>query len=104
MDDESGSAADADNGIFQREIDPNPETAEYALLEFIAEREGVAMDELPSLYDHVDHFVEALFEDPPAESAQMEIEFSYAGYRVTLSQEGHVTLVEVKKSMERDGE
>lgn len=99
--DDDPPAAD-ENGFVQREIEPNPETAEYDLLEIIAEEESVEMDKLPSLYDQVGHFVEQLFDEPPSDEAQMEIQFSYAGYRVKVSQEGHVTLVEVKQSLDRE--
>jgi len=85
--------------IIYREISPEADTAEYDLLEILAELEGVDMDELPSLYTEVDHFVEALFEDPPSSSAQMEIRFSYAGYRITVTQDGGIKLVGVKDSM-----
>jgi hypothetical protein len=87
-----------DPAIVSRSIEPDPESAEYDLLAIVAELEGRAIDELPSLYTSVDHFVERLFEQPPAPEAQMEIEFSYAGYRITLGQNGDVTLVRVKDS------
>jgi hypothetical protein len=84
--------------IIYRDITPDPDAAEYDLLEIIAEMEGVGMDELPSLYTEVDHFVETLFEDPPSPDAQMEIRFSYAGYRITITQGGRVKLVPVADS------
>jgi hypothetical protein len=85
--------------IIYRDITPDPDAAEYDLLEMIAEMEGVNIDELPSLYTEVDHFVETLFEDPPSPSAQMEIRFSYAGYRITVTQGGGVKLVRVTDSV-----
>ena len=85
--------------IIYREIPPDSDTAEYDLLELLAELEGVEMDELPSLYTEIDHFVETLFEDPPSSGAQMEIRFSYAGYRITVTQDGGIKLVSVKDSM-----
>lgn len=102
MDEGSPDDDGSEDGFVQRTIDPNSETAEYDLLEIIAEEDGVEMDELPSLYEQVGHFVGQLFDDPPSDEAQMEIQFSYAGYRVKVSQEGHVTLVEVKQSLKRE--
>jgi len=98
--DETGAVEVDENGILQFSIEPDPESAEYDLLTVLAEYEGVAVDELPSLYSVVDQFVGEMFDDPPSESAQLEMAFSYAGYRVTVTQGGHVTLVPVKESLE----
>lgn len=86
-------------GIVRMEIDPDPKTAEHDLLAVIADIEGVAIEELPSLYREVNHFVEQLFDTPPSTDAQMEISFSYAGYRVTLARSGSLKLVPVKDTI-----
>jgi hypothetical protein len=88
-----------DDGTVRYAIDPDSETAEFDLLAGIAEVEGVEMDELPSLYAAVDHLVEGLYEEPPASAAQVELSFSYAGYRVNVDQNGHIRLVPVKESL-----
>jgi len=88
-----------ENGILQFGIEPDPKTAEYDLLTVLATHEDIEMDDLPSLYSVVDQFVGEVFDDPPSESAQLEITFSYAGYRITVRQGGHVTMVPVKDSM-----
>ncbi|MEF8787412.1 MAG: HalOD1 output domain-containing protein [Haloarculaceae archaeon] len=95
------ASVDADGGVdtVYAEIEPDSSTAEYDLLELIAGLEGKEIEELPSLYTEVDHFVESLFKVPPSPAAQMEIRFSYAGYRVTISQTGAVKLVPVKESL-----
>jgi len=85
--------------IVRASIEPDPRTVEHDLLELIAESEGKAIDELPSFYDQVDHFVEMLFKRPPSPESQMQIAFSYAGYRVTVNQKGEVTLLNVKRSV-----
>jgi hypothetical protein len=85
--------------VVRTTIDPDPQTAEHDLLEIIADLEGCAIDELPSFYTEADHFVEILFENPPSPAAQMEITFSYAGYRVTMNWRGDVELVAVKRSI-----
>ncbi|WP_415381537.1 HalOD1 output domain-containing protein [Halosimplex sp. TS25] len=82
-------------GIVRAQIEPRSATAENEFLELIARLEGVDPTELPSLYREVDHAVENLFKRPPSSEAQMEIAFSYAGYRVTIDQRGHVRLVRV---------
>ena len=85
--------------VVHTEIDPDSDTSEYAFLEAIAEREGVEMEALPPLYDSVDHFVELLFDQPPSKEAQVELQFSYCGYRVRIDQTGHVTLLPVIESV-----
>lgn len=85
-----------DRDIERFDIEPDPETAEYELLEGIARHRGVAIEELPSLYRCVDHLVQSMFEDPPDREAQVELAFSCAGYRVTITQKGYVTLVPVR--------
>lgn len=99
-----------DDGMARYNIDAAPDGAEFDLLSGLATVEGVNMDELPSLYGTVDHLVEALYDEPPVASAQVELSFSYAGYRVHLDQRGNVRLVPVKDSLgaaagaDKDGE
>lgn len=100
VEDDTGGVTVGENGILQFDINPDPKTAEYDLLVVLADHEGVEIDELPSLYSVVDQFVGAMFDEPPSETAQLEMTFSYAGYRVTVTQGGHVTLVPVKESIE----
>jgi hypothetical protein len=100
VEDDTGEVTASENGILQFEIEPDPKTAEYELLSVLTEHEGVGMDDLPPLYSVLDQFVGEMFDDPPSESAQLEMSFSYAGYRITVTQGGHVTLVPVKESLE----
>lgn len=86
--------------IVRTRIDPDSATAEYELLRVIADLGGVDIESLPSFYEQVGHFVEMLFQRPPAPEAQMEISFSYVGYRVRVTQTGQVTVIEVKESIE----
>mgnify|MGYP000365614580 CR=1 FL=1 len=97
---ESDPPAQETTEIVKRRIDPDSGTAEYAVLEIVAELEDKEIEALPSLYEQVGHFVEMLFQDPPALEAQMEISFSYAGYRIRLTQHGQVTVLKVKNSIE----
>lgn len=90
---------DPDVGIVRRQISTDPTEAEFDLLAVIAELEGTTEDELPSLYHELDHVVEALFETPPSPESQLQITFSYAGYRITMDQRGTVELVKVKESL-----
>lgn len=103
-DDETRDVDVSENGILQFDIEPDPGNAEYDLLSVLADHEGVGMDELPSLYSVLDQLVGEMFDDPPSESAQLEMAFSYAGYRITVTQGGHVTMVPVKDSIGEPGE
>ncbi|MBX0285642.1 hypothetical protein EGH22_04850 [Halomicroarcula sp. F28] len=87
------------SGMVRREIAPDPETAEYDLLEILADVEGCEIEALPALYNEVEHVVETLFRTPPSPAAQMSISFSYAGYRITLDRSGTVQLVDVKDTI-----
>jgi len=87
------------SGMVRREIAPDPETAEYDLLEILAEVEMCEIEELPALYNEVEHVVETLFRTPPSAAAQMSISFSYAGYRITIDRTGTVQLVDVKDTI-----
>jgi len=98
--DEDTAASDRETDIVYAEITPDPSTAEYDLLELIADMESVEIEELPSLYTEVDHFVEKLFDEPPSPDAQLEVQFSYAGYRITIAQDGQVKFVPVKETLD----
>lgn len=81
--------------ITHTQIEPDSTTSEYSFLELIAERRGVDIETLPPLYDEVDHFLETLFTDPPSKQAQIELEFTYCGFRIRIDQSGHVMLLEL---------
>jgi hypothetical protein len=87
------SADDRGDHIFHRKIEPDPEDANYRLLGIIANLEHTDEIDLPPLYDRIDHLVTQVFEDPPHPEAQVQIEFSYYGYRITLDQSGNVQLM-----------
>lgn len=101
MGEETDAAAEDSNhqAFIKRRIQPSSETAEYDFLEIIAELEDADIDELPSLYHEVEHLVETLFRTPPSKESQLEVSFSYAGYRATINQRGDVALIPVKESM-----
>lgn len=86
--------------VVKTTIPADPSAAEYAFLEVVADLEGVEIDALPSLYERLDHLVELLFENPPAREAQIELAFSYSGYRVQLTQGGQLTMLDVEGSVE----
>lgn len=61
---------------------------EVVLVETIADISGSDEIELPQLYSCVNEMVEHFFRSPPPAKAKAELTFSYAGYRITLYQDG----------------
>lgn len=91
-DETSNDGKPAGNRIHTREIEPDPENANYEVLRVIADVEGVDVSELPPMWERINDAVTELFTDPPSPAAQMEMAFSYHGYRVTMDQSGAVSL------------
>lgn len=77
------------------QIDPSGGEVNTSLLELVASQEECRMDELPPFWTRVDSLVEDLFSDPPSTDAQAQVEFTYAGYRITVDQSGGVKLLKV---------
>jgi hypothetical protein len=99
-DDETDGGTQAQESPVVRTISPDPAQSEYEFLEIIAELEGREIDELPSLYNEVEHLIETPFRKPPSPQAQAEMTLSYAGYRVRIDQQGTIELLNVKQSAE----
>ncbi|WP_247730253.1 HalOD1 output domain-containing protein [Halovivax limisalsi] len=78
------SSGDAVTRQFDTEkTDPNVE-----VVSVIADIEDVPIEELPPLYDCIDHVLEHLYTNPPGDEADAEVSFTYYGYRVTVTQDG----------------
>ncbi|AQL44531.1 hypothetical protein BV210_09785 [Halorientalis sp. IM1011] len=88
--------------MVHRRIEPDPADADYRLLQLIAEVEGIDVTELPPIYDRIDHLVTRMYEDPPSAEAQAQLKFSYAGYRITLDQDGNVSLIKIADGLPSD--
>ena len=91
------------SGFIKRQIQPAADTAEFDFLEIIADLEEKEMDELPPLYTELDDFITRLFQNPPSPESQVALSFSYAGYRVTITQQGKLELIPVKDTLEGKG-
>ncbi|SDE93495.1 HalOD1 output domain-containing protein [Halorientalis regularis] len=81
--------------IVHRRIEPKAGDADYRLLRLIAEVEGIDVTELPPIYDRIDHLVTRMSENPPSPEAQAQLSFSYAGYPITIDQDGKVSLIRI---------
>jgi len=77
------------------EFDPTDNEPTYVIVETVADLEGVSSDQLPSLYDTIDHIADHVFADPPISEAQVQVTFTYAGYRITLNQDGSATFLKI---------
>lgn len=93
---------DAEDLIVHRELfagrEPDDdEVPAIDVAEIVAELEGEGATDLPALYDTVDHLVEHMFSTPPPLEAQCRLEFTYEGYRITLTQDGRATFMKVSE-------
>jgi hypothetical protein len=82
--------------IVHRQLDTDRKDPAAAIAEVVADLDGRSTDDLPSTYSQVDGMLDNLFTDPPVPEAQMEVSFTYAGYRVTVGQDGNAKFVRVE--------
>ncbi|MDG5775744.1 HalOD1 output domain-containing protein [Haloarculaceae archaeon H-GB2-1] len=89
------SDSSEDGPTYHYTFDPSLQDPVYDVVETIADLEGVEVDELPSVHETVDGMVDNVFSNPPAPEAQVEVSFTYAGYRIRLHQDGNATFIKV---------
>jgi hypothetical protein len=80
------------------EFDPDIDDPSYEVVTTVAELEGKEPDDLPSLYDTVDDLLDHIWMDPPTPAAQVQMKFTYAGYRITLNQDGSAEFLKIPSS------
>lgn len=61
----------------------------------VAELEANDTDDLTPLYDTINHVIDNVFSDPPSPDAQIEISFTYEGYRITVNQGRTATFLKI---------
>lgn len=89
------NVADSNNQeIIHRTLDTGAEEPVEQVAETIAELEGEPVENMTPLYNHLDHILDRIFSDPPADEAEITIEFTYEEYRITVEQNGHAEFVE----------
>lgn len=74
--------------IIHREIDTGADTPAVEVAQTVAEIEDKDATDLSAMYECVDGVLDHIFSNPPAPEAQMQVEFSYEGYRITVEQNG----------------
>ncbi|MCU4801627.1 hypothetical protein OB920_14705 [Halobacteria archaeon HArc-gm2] len=78
----------ADGGGYETTFDPARGQPNVDVTETVAALKGVESDELSPLYDAVGHVVDDIFSEPPRSGSDVEVSFSYEGFRITISQDG----------------
>lgn len=81
--------------IVHRELDTEGGEPVDQIADVVSELEDSDVDALQPLYRQVDHVLDQVFSDPPAPGAQVEVTFTYEGYRITVEQYGHAQFVKV---------
>lgn len=82
--------------IIHREIDTDAKEPGVKLAETVADIEGKDTNELSAIYERVDGVLNKIFSNPPSSEAQLEIQFSYESYRITVEQNGNMRLVRIE--------
>lgn len=83
-----------DDGSSQRHkttFDTDQAQPNVDVTETVAELKGVESDQLSPLYDAIDHVIDNIFSQPPDPEADVEVSFTYEGYRITVNQDGSAT-------------
>lgn len=97
----SGKADEGEMAAVRREFDVDQSDPEVNVVKVIAELEGKDVADLSPLYKTIDHLIEELFSNPPVPEAQACLEFTYEGYRIVLSQDGHATFMRVAQNADK---
>lgn len=84
-----GDDTTTDLSTHHRDLTDGNSSPEVCLIEALVELTGTDETELPQLYSSVDQSVGHLLRSPPPTRAQAELTFTYAGYRITVYQDGH---------------
>lgn len=82
--------------IVHRELDIASNSPAVEVAQAVADIEEKDSTELTTLYDCVDGMLDELFSTPPSPEAQMQVEFSYEGYRITIDQDGVAEFVKTE--------
>lgn len=88
------SDSNEDSIVHERLDVERPEPA-VEIAEIIASLDDEDVTQLSSTYDQIDHVLTHIFSNPPDPDAQVEVSFTYEGYRVTVEQNGRARFVEV---------
>jgi len=79
-----------------RTVDTSAGEPAALIAEIVADIEEMEPTELPNMWACTDGVLDHLFSNPPSAEAQMEVTFSYEGYRITIEQDGTAEFVRVE--------
>ncbi len=85
-----------ESDLVHRELDTEAENPGVQVAEAVADIEGRAATDLAIIYDCVDGMLDQVFSNPPSPDAQLQVTFSYEGYRITVEQDGEATFVKTE--------
>lgn len=77
--------------VYETVFDTDQHQPNVDVTETVADLKNVESDELSPLYDAIDHVIDNVFSDPPDSEADVQVTFSYEGFRITIHQDGRAT-------------
>lgn len=82
--------------MLHRELDIDRENPAPQIAETVADIEDTSITELATMYGCIDGVLDQIFSNPPSPEAQIEVTFSYEGYRISVEQNGHAQFVKTE--------
>ena len=82
--------------IIHQTIDTDAEEPGVQVVEAVADIEGKESTDLTTTYECIDGVLNNIFSNPPSPDAQMQVTFSYEGYRITIEQNGGAKFVKIE--------
>lgn len=84
---------DPESEIIHRELDTSAESPASELAMAVADIKSEDETGLSPIWGCIDGMLDHLFSNPPAPDAQLEVTFSYEGFRITVEQNGAARFV-----------
>ena len=81
--------------IIHRQLDRAGKNPAVQITNIIVELEEKEASKLYPIYDQMDDVLDNIFSEPPSPEAQLQITFSYEGYRITIEQDGHAKFIKI---------
>jgi hypothetical protein len=79
-----------DSDVVRRTLDTDAEEPTTEIIKALADIEGKDETQLGALWNCTDGVLENLFSDPPSPDAEMQVSFTFEGYRISVHQNGQV--------------
>lgn len=92
----TGMSDHRERNVVHRELETGSENAAVQVAEIVAELDDKQPQELATTYECLDHVIDNIFSNPPSPEADLQVTFSYEGYRVTVEQDGMARFAELE--------